>query len=90
MRRKLFSSKPICMMFVVATGIAYPQQRILVIDGHTGQAPVIEANGKSCVEIEALASLTNGSLSFSGNQITLTLHGSRQARPEGRDSQKTF
>jgi hypothetical protein len=32
--------------------------------------------GKSYVELEALARLTHGSLSFNGNQVTLTLPGS--------------
>jgi hypothetical protein len=38
-----------------------------------GSAPVIQVNGKSYVEIESLARLTNGSVSFQANRITLTL-----------------
>ena len=45
----------------------------LTVKGYSGQAPVIQANGKSYVEIESLARLTNGTLSFQGNQITLAL-----------------
>lgn len=90
MRRKSFYAKLICIMFVVALGIAHPQQRFLVIDGHPGQAPVVEANGKSCVGIEALASLVNGSLSFSGNQITLTLHGGTAGQPASQGFSQGF
>src|SRR3984957_17876993 len=76
MRRRSFYIKLLCVIFIVVAGIAHPQQtRTLVIDGHPGQIPLIEEEGKSCVEIEALARLTNGSLIFGGNQITLTLHG---------------
>jgi len=51
---------------------------------------VIEAGGKPYVEIEALASLTNGSLSFSGNQIMLTLHGAPASRAENQGFSKDF
>jgi hypothetical protein len=54
-----------------------PQQSgTLVIAGHPGQAPIVQINGKSYVDIESLARLTHGSLSFHSNQITLALPGS--------------
>jgi hypothetical protein len=46
------------------------------VNGQPGQAPVIEVKGKSYVEVEALARLTNGTLSFKGSQITLMLPAS--------------
>ena len=49
------------------------QNRTLVITGHPGEIAVTDTDGHSYVEIEALARLTNGSLSFNGNQIILTL-----------------
>jgi hypothetical protein len=49
------------------------QNGTLLVSGHPGQVPVLQLNGKSYVEIEALARLANGSLKFSGNQIILTL-----------------
>lgn len=52
---------------------ASPQKPTLAVKGYPGRAPVIQMNGKSYVEIESLARLTTGSLSFQGNQITLTL-----------------
>jgi len=51
-----------------------PQEHTtLTITGHAGRAAVVQVDGKSFVEIEALARLTNGSISFKANQITLTL-----------------
>ena len=47
-----------------------PSQTLL-ISGRPGQAPIFQANGRSYVEIEALARLANGSLKFHGNQVTL-------------------
>jgi hypothetical protein len=52
------------------------ESRSLVINGQAGQAAVVRMQGKSYVELEALARLTHGSLSFNGNQVTLTLTGS--------------
>jgi len=65
---------------VVVPGMVLSQSveesRTLLINGQTGQAPVVRMQGKSYVELEALARLTHGSLSFSGNQVTLTLPSS--------------
>jgi hypothetical protein len=54
---------------------APPQSGTLTVTGHSGQAPVIQVNGKSYVEIESVARLTNGSLSFQDSQIILTFPG---------------
>jgi hypothetical protein len=51
-----------------------PQQKVTsVVEGFPGRAPVILVNGKSYVDIESLARLTNSSVRFQANQITLTL-----------------
>jgi hypothetical protein len=49
------------------------QLQILVVSGHTGSVPVIQTNGKDYVDVAAFAQVINGSLSFNGNQATLTL-----------------
>ncbi len=65
---------------VVVPGMVLSQgveeSRTLVIDGQAGQAPVMRLRGKSYVELEALAKLTHGALSFNGNQVTLTMGAS--------------
>lgn len=63
-----FCSLPVFVMVRAA-----PQNRTLVLTGHPGELPVLETGGRSYVEIEALTRLANGSLSFRGNQIVLTL-----------------
>jgi len=45
----------------------------LVVAGYPGQAQLLEINGKSYVEVETLALLTKGTLSFKANQTILTL-----------------
>jgi hypothetical protein len=54
----------------------------LLIEGHEGQARVIQLQGKNYVEVEALARITGGSLRFEGNQIILTLTGGANLTPQ--------
>jgi hypothetical protein len=49
------------------------------ITGHAGEAQILQINGKSYVEIESLARLTQGTLSFKAHQTTLTLPSSNSA-----------
>jgi len=49
------------------------QNGTLIVSGQPGQAPLVQMSGKSYVDVETLARLANGSLSFKGSQITLTL-----------------
>jgi hypothetical protein len=43
------------------------------ISGRAGEAQILQLNGKSYVEIESLARLTQGTLSFKANRTILTL-----------------
>jgi hypothetical protein len=45
----------------------------LTIAGHPGEAQLVQVNGKSYIDIETLARLTRGSLSFKANQTILSL-----------------
>ena len=63
-----FCGLPILVMMRAA-----PQNRTLVLTGHPGELPVLETGGRSYVDIQALTRLANGTLSFRGNQIVLTL-----------------
>jgi hypothetical protein len=49
------------------------QSGSFILSGHSGQAPLIQINGRSYVAVDALARLMSGSLSYQGSQITLTL-----------------
>jgi hypothetical protein len=86
MRAKLFNAGLMLITLLVVPGLAWSQaaqqNRTLTISGHPGQTPVVEINGRSYVDIETLARLMNGALSFNGNQTTLTLPGSAANAPE--------
>jgi hypothetical protein len=60
----------------MAFGQAQRQSTTLVVNGKSGQVPVVQTNGRTYVDLEALARLANGSLSFSGNRIALTIPSS--------------
>lgn len=72
----------VIFLFVAGPRVSQAQQQngTLTIAGHTGQAPVIQLDGRPYVAIDALARLMNGSLGYRGNQITLTLSGTPGAQ----------
>jgi hypothetical protein len=55
---------------------AAQEPQTLIVNGQRTQISVVQMNGHSYVDLEALARAANGSLSFNGNQISLTLPGS--------------
>jgi hypothetical protein len=57
------------------TAEAGQRHRTIIVTGHAGELSVVEMEGRSYVEIQALAQLVNASLSFNGNQMVLTLPG---------------
>jgi hypothetical protein len=85
MRKRLLRELLVLAAVLAVPGMAVSEAgeegRIFVINGQAGQAPVVRMQGKSYVELEALARLTHGSLGFNGNQITLTLPGSAANPP---------
>jgi hypothetical protein len=63
-------------LFVMGLGFALSQtlqNGTLTISGRSGEAQVVHMGGRSYVDVEELARITKGSLSFNGNQIILTL-----------------
>lgn len=47
----------------------------LMVNGQPGSAKVVQLNGHSYVDVDALARITNGSVAYQGSHITLTLPG---------------
>jgi hypothetical protein len=57
------------------------QNATFAIKGRPGSVPVVQMKGRAYVEVESLARVSNGSLSFAGNQIVLTLPGGSASTP---------
>jgi hypothetical protein len=51
------------------------QKRAVVVNGNAGEATVYRFKGHRYIELEALARIANGSVTFQGNRIILTLPG---------------
>src|SRR5580704_7587153 len=85
MNRRQSISCLLISAFLVICGGALAQEadqnRTLIISGQPGKVPVIQVNGRSYVEVEALARVSNGSISFAGNQIVLSLPGGSSNTP---------
>ena len=47
--------------------------RYLIVDGHSGQADVIQNNGRPYVDLQSLVEITRGSLSYKAGRIVLNL-----------------
>jgi hypothetical protein len=58
----------------------------LIVNGQPSQVEVLQINGRSYAELEALARAVNGSLAFNGNQIALTVPSSATS-PQSASSQ---
>lgn len=69
-----------------------PQQATtFTITGHAGEAQLLQINGKSYIEVETLARLIQGTLSFKANQTTLTLPPTEaEAQPSTPHSKAGF
>jgi hypothetical protein len=78
--RKKPSLLPLFLALLVSVPVlALPQtaqvSRTLIVNGQTGQVTVVQINGRSYVDLEALAQVANALLAIQGNQIMLTLPG---------------
>jgi hypothetical protein len=61
------------MIVVMASAQTQREREALSIQDFPGQANVIRLQGRALVDVQDLARITNGSLSFEGNRIVLTL-----------------
>ena len=57
------------------------ENRYLIVNGQPSQIAILQINGRSYADLEALARAVHGSLAFNGNQIALTLPSSATSPP---------
>jgi hypothetical protein len=80
MRKKSWRGWLILLVLLIVPGLArsqaVEQNRTLIVNGQSGPVKIMELDGRSYVDLESLARIANGTLGFSGNQITLTLPSS--------------
>jgi len=71
----------VLLMVAMAMAQSQHEREALSVRGYQGQASVIRYQGRAFVDAQALAQITNGSLSFEKNGMILTLPG-----PDGSSS----
>jgi hypothetical protein len=76
------------MMVVMASAQTQRQGEALSIQDFPGQADVIRLQGRVLVDVQDLARITKGSLSFEGNLIILTLPRRDASEQAGDDAGK--
>ncbi len=76
------------MMAVMAPAQTQRQKEALSVQGYSGQASVIRFQGRVFVDVRDLAEITNGSLSFEGGGIILTLPDCDASDRAGEDAGK--
>jgi hypothetical protein len=66
------------ILIMFAVSLLAQQNTSLTIAGRSGSAKVVQVAGRDYVEVEGLARLTNSTISFTTNQIILSLPGSSE------------
>ncbi len=75
MKHKPVMLGAVLLMAAMAMAQSQREREVLSVQGYQGQASVIRYQGRVFVDAQALAQITNGSLSFEKNRIILTLPG---------------
>ena len=78
-KRNSWTIAALFTLSVLAVTLAAQQSTSLVVNGQQGDAKVVQVQGHNYVEIDGLARIMNGSISFKGSQIVLTLPGMTSA-----------
>jgi len=71
-QRRFAVTGAVFILMFVASAQARPERAVFSIRGYTGQADIVRSQGRLLVDIQDLARITKGSLSFEGNNVVLT------------------
>ncbi len=85
MKHKAVMFGVLLLIVAMAMGQSQREREALSVQGYPGQASVIRHQGRVYVDAQALAQITNGSLSFEKDRIILTLARS-DASPSNGDA----
>src|SRR5215813_3315190 len=90
MRRKLWAVSVMISGLCVARATseqAEVQNKALLVNGHAGEVPVLVVGGRTYVDLQALAQVANGSLTFQGDQVIVTLPSGSPSSTSGASDQ---
>ena len=81
MKHKAVMFGAVLLMVAMAMAQSQGEREALSVQGYQGQASVIRYQGRVFVDVQDLARITKGSLSFSENRIILTLAPNDTSEP---------
>ena len=88
-KRTFFVLVILPMMVVMARAQTQRRGLTLSVRGYAGDAPVVQLQGRSFVEVQDLARITNGALSFEKDRIISTAPGCDASKTGGADADKS-
>jgi hypothetical protein len=71
--KKWWALGALLTLALLGLALAAQESTSLAVNGHQGAAKVVQLHDHNYVEVEGLARITNGTISFKGNQIILNL-----------------
>lgn len=77
------------IMVIAAPAQTRREREVLSIEGYSGEATVIQFQGRAYVDVQELAGITNGSLRFEKERITLSLPCCDASRPSGESVKRS-
>jgi hypothetical protein len=77
------------MMAAIAAAQSQSASTSLSVEGYPGEATVVRVQGRMFVDVQDLARITDGSLSFEKNSIILTLHHPDAVKYAGENNLKS-
>jgi hypothetical protein len=81
-------SLTLLMAALAAAATTQPPRETLSVQGYAGQVSVVRTQGHVFVDVQELARMTNGSLSFENNHIILAIPSSDGTQPAVDDAAK--
>src|SRR5690348_8450514 len=77
----------VLVLVLVSISEAQLQTRTLTINGHSGKVTIYKVEGKSFIDLETLVRTANGTVSFKGEEIILTLPAAAATSAQNNPSQ---
>ena len=82
-RRRSLILISVLMMVLMAQAQTQRQPEAFSVQGYPGQANIFQLQGRALVDVQDLARITHGSLSFEGGRILLLLPRADAPKPAG-------
>jgi len=87
--RKALGLVPLLIVAVMSPAQTQRQGLTFTVQGYPGEAPIVQLQGRALVDVQDLARITHGSLSFERDRTILTMPGGDASKTAGDDTGKS-